>query len=85
MVGDKLRVTTTEGGADTVTIAGIFTLGNGAVDETWVVTSLRHAQSLFALPGGVTTIELKVADVFDAERVAARRARSHGARRATAG
>jgi lipoprotein-releasing system permease protein len=53
-----------------VTIAGIFTLGNRAVDQTWVVTSLRHAQSLYALPGGVTTIDLKVADVFDAERVA---------------
>ena len=69
-VGDKLRVTTTEDGSDTVTIAGIFTLGNRAVDQTWVVTSLRHAQSLYALPGGVTTIDLKVADVFDAERVA---------------
>jgi lipoprotein-releasing system permease protein len=71
VIGDKIRVMTTEGVADTVTITGIFTLGNRAVDQTWLLTSLRHAQSLFALPGGVTTIELKVADVFDAERVAA--------------
>jgi lipoprotein-releasing system permease protein len=35
-----------------------------------VLTSLRQAQALYGLPGGVTTIELKVADVFDAERVA---------------
>ena len=69
-VGDKLRITTTEGGADTVTIAGVFTLGNRTVDQTWLLTSLRHAQSLYGLPGGVTTIDLKVADVFDAERVA---------------
>jgi lipoprotein-releasing system permease protein len=69
-IGDKLRITTTEGGTDIVTIAGIFTVGNRAVDQTWVVTSLRHAQSLYDLPGGVTTIDLKVADVFDAERVA---------------
>jgi lipoprotein-releasing system permease protein len=41
------------------------------VDKTWVVTSLRHAQALFALPGGATTIELKVADVFTADHVAA--------------
>jgi lipoprotein-releasing system permease protein len=40
------------------------------VDQSWVVTSLRHAQSLFALPGGATTIELKVRDVFDADHVA---------------
>jgi lipoprotein-releasing system permease protein len=71
VLGDKLRITTTEGVEDTVTIAGIFTLGNRAIDETWLLTSLRHAQSLYALPGGVTTIDLKVADVFDAETVAA--------------
>ncbi len=53
-----------------MTISGIFTLGNEAVDKTWVLTSLRHAQALYALPGGATTIELKVAEVFDAERVA---------------
>lgn len=70
VVGDKLRVTTTEGGTDTVTIAGVFTLGNRGADQTWLVTSLRHAQALFALPGGVTTIDLVVADVFDADRVA---------------
>ena len=63
-------MTTTEGGTDTVTIAGIFTLGNRAVDQTWVLTSLRHAQSLYGSQGGVTPIDLKVADVFDADRVA---------------
>lgn len=69
-VGDKLRVSTTEGVEDVVTIRGTFSLGNEAVDATWLVTSLRHAQALYALPGGVTTIELKVGDVFDAERIA---------------
>lgn len=69
-VGDKLRVTTTEGVDDIVTIRGVFTLGNDAVDTTWLLVSLRQAQALYALPGGVTTIELKVANVFDAERIA---------------
>ena len=69
-VGDKIRLATTEGLEDIVSICGIFTLGNEVVDKTWLITSLRHAQSLYALPGGVTTLELKVADVFDAERVA---------------
>jgi lipoprotein-releasing system permease protein len=70
-VGDTLRVVSTEGVEDVVTAAGIFELGNEAVDKTWVVTSLRHAQSLYALAGGATTIELKVADVFAADAVAA--------------
>jgi len=68
--GDKIRVSTSEGVADTVTVTGIFNLGNQSVDRTWVVTSLRHAQSLFALPGGTTAIELKVDDVFLAEELA---------------
>ena len=69
-IGDKLRVTSSEGVEDIVTIRGIFTLGNEAVDRTWLVASLRLAQALYALPGGATTLELKVRDVFDAERVA---------------
>jgi lipoprotein-releasing system permease protein len=70
-LGDKLRVTSTEGAEDVVTIRGIFRLGNEALDGAWLLVSLRSAQALFALPGGVTTIELKVADVFTAERIAA--------------
>ena len=69
-VGDKLRITSTEGRDDVVTVRGVFTVGNLGVDGTWVVLALRHAQALYALPGGATTIELKVADVFGAERVA---------------
>lgn len=69
-VGDKIRLTSTEGADDVVTVVGIFSLGNEGVDKTWVITSLRHAQALYALPGGITTIELKVADVFEAEHVA---------------
>ncbi len=68
-VGDKLRVASTEGVEDVVTVSGVFAIGTEAVDKTWVVTSLRQAQSLFALPGGATTIELTVADVFDADRL----------------
>jgi len=69
-VGDKLRVASTEGIEDVVTVSGVFALGNEAVDKTWVVTSLRHAQSLIALPGCATTIERQVNDVFAADRIA---------------
>lgn len=69
-VGDKFRVMTTEGIEDVLTVTGVFSLGNEAVDKTWVLTSLRRAQALYALPGGATSIELKIADVFAAEDVA---------------
>ncbi|CAN5332790.1 ABC transporter permease [soil metagenome] len=69
-VGDKIRITTPDGVGDLVTIGGVFTLGAKPVDHAWVLPSLRQAQSLYGLPGGATTIELRVAEVFDAERVA---------------
>ena len=69
-VGDKIRISTPEGVDDLVTIAGVFSLGAKPVDGTCVLTSLRQAQSLYGLPGGATTIELRVANVFDAEHVA---------------
>jgi lipoprotein-releasing system permease protein len=77
-VGDTLRIVTAEGVEDVVRVAGIFTLGNMGVDKSWVLTSLRHAQSLFALAGGVTGLEVKVADVFEAERMAAETQRRTG-------
>ena len=69
-VGERVTVLTSEGVGDVVTIAGIFSLGNKGADGAWVLTSLREAQALYALPGGVTTLDLKVADVFGAEAVA---------------
>jgi lipoprotein-releasing system permease protein len=75
-VGDKLRLTTassTTAGADTtLTIAGIFDLGNKAANERSTFISLRTAQSLLALPGGVTSLDVTVRDVYAAEAVARR-------------
>lgn len=69
-VGDKLRLTSSEGIEAITTVRGIATFGNDTLDRTWVLTSLRRAQTLFGLPGGVTTLELKVADVFTADTIA---------------
>jgi len=75
-VGDKLRlatVTSTSADADaTLTIAGIFDLGNKAANERSTFVALRTAQSLLALPGGVTSLDVTVRDVYTAEVVAQR-------------
>jgi lipoprotein-releasing system permease protein len=70
-VGDKLRVVSAEGRGDVFTVAGIFDLGNKDVNQRWVLVSLRQAQTLLDLSGGITTIEVKTAEVFEADRVAA--------------
>jgi lipoprotein-releasing system permease protein len=69
-VGDKLRLATAEGRSDVFTVSGVFDLGNRDVNQRWVLVSLREAQTLLDLSGGISTIEIKVADVFSAEALA---------------
>ena len=69
-LGDKLRLTTASSATETLTITGIFDFGNKGINERNVYVSLRAAQSLLDLIGGVSSLELNVRDPFDAERVA---------------
>jgi lipoprotein-releasing system permease protein len=71
-VGDKLRLATASGADTTLTIAGIFDLGNKAANERSTFVALRTAQSLLALPGGVTSLDVTVRDVYAAAAVAQR-------------
>ena len=69
-VGDKIRVITLEGRNDLLTIAGIFDIGNRDLNRRWVYSSIKMAQSLLDLSGGITEIDLRVTDLFQAERTA---------------
>jgi lipoprotein-releasing system permease protein len=69
-VGDKLRLSAPDDRTDVFTIRGIFDMGNKDANERWVFVSLRSAQTLLDLVGGVSTIEVKVADLFAAESIA---------------
>ena len=71
-VGDKLRVTGTSGVIATLIITGIFDLGNTGANSRSTFMALRTAQSLMDLPGGVTTINVTVHDVYAAETIARR-------------
>jgi lipoprotein-releasing system permease protein len=71
-VGDKFRLTGTDGREARLNIAGIFELGVRELDERYVYLDLKQAQSLLDLPGGVTVIDLTVQDIFAAEDIAAR-------------
>lgn len=69
-VGDKLRVTTATGRDATLTVAGLFDLGNRAVNERSTFVALRTAQSLLGLTGGVTSLQITVRDPYAAETMA---------------
>jgi lipoprotein-releasing system permease protein len=67
--GDKLRLSTPDGRQVVFLISGIFDVGNRDLNLRWVFVSLRAGQTLFDLAGGISTIEIKCADIFDAESV----------------
>ena len=69
-VGDKLRVTAANGSANTLTITGIFDLGNKGANARTTLMALRSAQSLLGLPGGVSALDVTVHDVYSADVVA---------------
>ncbi|MBL8678720.1 MAG: ABC transporter permease [Myxococcales bacterium] len=70
-VGDKLRLSTGGESSEMYTVEGVFDLGNREVNRRWLLVATRSAQSLLDLSGGVTSIELRVASVFEAESIAA--------------
>lgn len=76
-VGDKLNVTTARGGSRALTIAGIFDLGNKGANQRSTFVALRTAQSLLNLIGGVTSLDLTVADIYAAETIAREIAAAH--------
>lgn len=71
-LGGKLRLDAGDGREAIVNVAGIFELGVRELDARYVYLDLKQAQSLLALPGGVTGIDMTVEDLFGADRIAAR-------------
>ena len=77
-VGDKLRLTGAEGQAETLTVTGLFDLGNKGVNARNVYVGLRTGQTLLDLVGGVSNIDLALHDPDEAEDVAQRIAAESG-------
>jgi lipoprotein-releasing system permease protein len=77
-VGDKLRISSAGSAAETLTITGLFDLGNKGVNARNVYVGLRTGQTLLDLVGGVSSIELALYDLDEAERVAQRIAAQTG-------
>lgn len=70
--GDRLRLLVGDGTTAVYTVRGTIDVGNKDLNQRWVLIPLRAAQTLFGLEGGVSTIELKVRDLFAATEAARR-------------
>ena len=69
-VGDRMRLRAGTDAGGVYTVTGILDLGNKDLNQRWVFVSLRAAQSMFGLEGGVSTIEVRGARIYDAEPLA---------------
>jgi lipoprotein-releasing system permease protein len=70
-IGDTVRLSTPSSTGDTYRVRGIFDLGAKNLNQLYAYVGLATAQALHALPGGVTSIDVTVDDLWEAERVAA--------------
>jgi lipoprotein-releasing system permease protein len=69
-IGDKLTLKAASGPSVVLFVSGIFDFGNQGQNKGSVYVALRTAQSLLGLPGGVTSLWVKVAAPFAAETTA---------------
>ena len=77
-VGDRVRLQAAEGRTETFRVGGIFDMGNRDVNRRWVIVSMRAAQTLLDLVGGVSSIDVRVSSVFEADAHAGRIAERTG-------
>ena len=71
-VGDRIRLQTGNGRSEILEIRGLFDMENRDLNRRWVFLTLRMAQTLLDLPGGVSSIDVTVTDIFAASEVADR-------------
>lgn len=71
-VGDRVRLATPTSPGDAYEVRGIYDLGIRNANRASAYVGLVPAQAMHTLPGGVSSIELSVDDLFGAEKLAAR-------------
>jgi lipoprotein-releasing system permease protein len=71
-VGGRIRIQAEGDRGGVYTVSGIFDYNSDTLNESLIFVSLRGAQTLFDLGGGVSALELKGSDIFGAESTALR-------------
>ena len=69
-IGDKIMLSSNGGASRTLTVTGLFDLGNKGANQRNTYVALRTAQSLLGVIGGVTEIGLTIGNIYDAEIIA---------------
>ncbi|MBP1934399.1 ABC transporter permease [Ammoniphilus resinae] len=70
-VHDAMTIQLANGTTHSFTVSGIFDLENKALNSSWIFMDLERAQKLLGLRNDISSIEMQIHDVFDAELVMA--------------
>lgn len=72
-IGDEITLITSNNNETLVKVSGIVDMQVKALNDSWVLTSLESAQTLFNQDNSITTIEMKIDmnKIFDADTIAA--------------
>ncbi|MEO8669502.1 MAG: ABC transporter permease [Bauldia sp.] len=71
-LGQTVRLQADTGIDQPLVVSGIYAIGSGAPDRRQAYVSLATARTLFAMPQGVSKIEIKLKDLYQADATAAR-------------
>jgi lipoprotein-releasing system permease protein len=69
-VGDSITVSTPSGVESIYSIAGLYDFGVASINKSWVITRVETAQKIFGFGGRVTSIDITVEDLFQADVIA---------------
>lgn len=71
-LGDKVHLSTPTSAGGAFQVRGIYDLGQRNLNRAYAFVALPTAQALLNLPGGVSSVEMAIEDLFAAEALAAR-------------
>ena len=71
-LGQSVQIQSSDGIDAALTLTGIYQIGSGGPDRRMAYVSLTTARTLFAMPQGVSQIEIKLFDLYAADAVTAR-------------
>ncbi len=69
-IGNRLGLILPNGAVNTFTISGSYDLGVASINKSWVMANLKTTQGLFGFGSRITSIEIAVDEVFEADMIA---------------
>ena len=76
--GEFISIRDSKGKENKLYISGIYDLNNESINSSWIFCNLTTAQKLFGKEGYITSIEIQVSDIFEADIVADKLNRLYG-------